>query len=169
MIRKTFTSAREPHSKRNFCGYCGTHLTYWSEVPEDEADYLNVTVGSIHTEDLRILTELGLLPDETFEWHLDNPAEQLLAGATETRNLGRIRGTGQRRVRQGLEGNLTWMEKMIDGGRRERLQKTTKRMGRTADGTTVVEWDITEVMDDGSEPEPGARRGEWELHAVISG
>ena len=169
MIRKTFTPAHEPHSKRNFCGYCGTHFTYWREVPEDEADYLNVTVGSLYSEDLRILTDLGLLPDEIFASHVENPAEQLLVGAATTRHLGRFAGMGQRIVREGGEGDSTRMGKMTDGSSGESLQKTTRGMGRTADGTTIVEWEITEVMDDGSEPEPGARRGERKLGAVVSG
>lgn len=170
MIRKIFTSAREPHSKRIFCGYCGTHLTYWSEAPDDEADYLNVTVGSLFGQDLRTLAELGLLPDGIGEDDTVNEhPERGATDGTEVEQLARRGAQIQRRVRRGVDGDMAWMEEMIDGSRLGRLHKTKKGIGRSADGTTTVEWEITEIMDDGSEEEPGAGRGKRKLGEGVSG
>ena len=164
MIRKIFTPAREPHSKRIFCGYCGTHLTHWTEAVANETDYLNVTVGSLFGEDLRTLEELGLLPEDEDEQ--DTAESHRLPPVSEGNNTNQVaRGntTVQRRVRRELEGGMTWMEEMVDGSRLGRLQKTKRGIGKSADGMTTVEWEITEIAADGSEEEAGAGRGKRKL------
>lgn len=169
MIRKTFTSAHEPNSKRNFCGYCGTHLTYWREIPEDEANYVNVTVGSLYGQDLGTLAELGLLPDEVSDSDVEKFAEPLAGRESSITQMAKRDDTVQRRVRRGAEGDMTWMEELIDGSRLGRLQKRRRGIGRNTDGTTTVEWEITEVIEDGSEPEPGAGRGKRKLGEIALG
>jgi hypothetical protein len=170
MIRKTFIPAREPHSKRNFCGYCGTHLTHWSERPEEEADYLNVTVGSLFGEDLRALEELGFLPDDVDDnTDTETRPGAILAQGTNTEQIARREDTLQRTIRRGVQGDMTWMEEMIDGSRLGMLQKTNRGAGKSADGKTSVEWEITEIVDNGSEQESGAGRGKRKLGDVVSG
>ncbi|KKA18819.1 Uncharacterized protein T310_7228, partial [Rasamsonia emersonii CBS 393.64] len=66
-IRRTFTPVHAPHSQRNFCGFCGTPLTYWTESPPEEADYMSVTLGSLFSDDLRMLEDLELLPRDSTE------------------------------------------------------------------------------------------------------
>jgi hypothetical protein len=170
MIRKTFTSVREPHSKRNFCGFCGTHLTYWSENLEDEVDYLNVTIGSLFGEDLRTLGELGLLPDGVGDVELaeSKPKQGGMEG-DDTTQAARRDDTFYSRVRRGVEGDMTWIEEMIDGSRLGRSAKTRRGVSRNADATTTVEWEITEIVDEGSEPEPGAGRAKRKLDDVAPG
>ncbi len=170
MIRKIFTPPREPHCKRIFCGYCGTHLTYWSEAPEDNAEYMNVTVGSLFGEDLRALEDLGLLPDDVNEKDVvEMHPEPPVAEAAESVKVARRDDNVQRSVRRGVEGDITWMEEMTDGSRLGRLQKTKRGLGKTTDGTTIVEWEITEVVENGSEQEPGAGRGKRKLGDVALG
>jgi hypothetical protein len=169
MIRKIFTPASEPQSKRVFCGYCGTHLTYWTEAAEDDADYLDVTVGSLFGEDLRSLAEIGLLPgdvneDDLIGEHQESPVESAI-----TTNATRHDESVRRMVRRRLEGDMTWIEEMIDGSKLGRLQKTKKGMGKSADGKTFVEWEITEIADNGSEHEPGAGRGKRKLGEIAAG
>ena len=53
MIRRVYTHPSQQHAKRHFCGFCGTPLSYWSERPAGEAEYMNVTLGSLLSEDLR--------------------------------------------------------------------------------------------------------------------
>ena len=50
-------------AKRHFCGFCGTPLSYWSENPKSEAEFISLTLGSLVGDDLRDLDELGLLPE----------------------------------------------------------------------------------------------------------
>jgi hypothetical protein len=169
MIRKSFTPAREPHSKRYFCGFCGTHLTYWSEIPEDEADYVNVTVGSLFGDDLRTLGELGLLPDDAEDIGVVEKSEPQATERNENAEVARHDAAVHRTVGQGIEGDMTWMEEMLDGSRLGKTQKTKRGVGRSSDGTTTVEWEITEIFDDGSEPEPGPGRAKRKLGDVVPG
>lgn len=62
-IRRTYTSPTDTNSKRQFCGFCGTPLTYWTESSPSEADHICLTLGSLTSEDLRDLEELGLLQE----------------------------------------------------------------------------------------------------------
>lgn len=169
-IRRTFIPAYEPHCKRNFCGYCGTHLTYWSEAPEDEANYLNVTIGSLFGEDLSILEDLGLVPNEADDHDV---IEKLPQGSeakeTNTLNMAAPEDISKKSVRRGVEGDMTWMEEMIDGSRLGRLQKTKRGIRKSKDGTTTVEWEITEILDDRSEQEPDAGRGKRKLGDIALG
>ncbi|RAL16850.1 uncharacterized protein BO97DRAFT_402461 [Aspergillus homomorphus CBS 101889] len=61
-IRRIFSPHHAPHTQRVFCGFCGTPLTYWSENPREEADFMSVSVGSLLGEDQRMLEDLDLLP-----------------------------------------------------------------------------------------------------------
>jgi hypothetical protein len=47
---------------RHFCGFCGTPLSYWTESPRSEADFICLTLGSLVPEDLEGLEEWGVLP-----------------------------------------------------------------------------------------------------------
>ncbi|ERF75367.1 hypothetical protein EPUS_00160 [Endocarpon pusillum Z07020] len=170
MIRKMFTPAHEPHSQRIFCGYCGTHLSYWTEAARDEADYLNVTVGSLFGEDLRTLEELGLLPDDVDDYDITTgPTDTRIAERANNQQLAGRDETVQRRISRGVGRDISWIEEMIDGSRLGRLQKTKRGVGRSADGMTMVEWEITEMIDNGSEHELGAGRGKRKLGEVALG
>lgn len=166
MIRKSFTPPREPRCKRNFCGYCGTHLTHWSEDPKDEADYLNVTLGSIFGEDLRTLEDLGLLPnDDTADDALEtSPWTEVTQKGDASEAAGHAENS-RRMIRHGADGNVMWTEEVIDGRRSGMSHKTKRGRGQNLGGTTMVEWEITELIDDGSEAESGSGRGKRKLGA----
>lgn len=170
MIRKMFTPAHEPHSKRVFCGYCGTHLSYWTEAARDEADYLDVTVGSLFGEDLRRLGELGLLLDDINDydvvWALPNLR---VAEDFNNQQLERRDETVQSRISRSVEGDISWMEVMNEDSRWGKLQKRKRGIGKSADGMTTVEWEITEIVDNGAEQESGAGRGKRKLGEVALG
>lgn len=142
-IRRTFTPIDQPHSKRNFCGFCGTHLSYWTEQPRSESDFLNVTIGSLRNEDLRALEELGLIPAELLASNLANQTVVLL----------KDNGDVTRAERHGTGNGLPWFDEMIEGSTLGRVSKTSKGMGRSADGTTTVEWEVTDWTGDGLGPE----------------
>jgi hypothetical protein len=67
MIHRQYTCPTEQYAMRYFCGFCGTPLSYWSEEPRTEAEFIQVTLGSLSTKDLEDLEDLGLLPDSDDE------------------------------------------------------------------------------------------------------
>ena len=152
-IRRIFTPEHQPHCKRVFCGFCGTHISYWTEEPPEEADYLSVTLGSLLGDDIRALQELDLLPEDM---------EPEGVGATNGGNDNRAVTTQQqqesdqavtrRSHRQGRLGDLDWFEEMLDGSRLGRTQKTRRGKGSNADGTMTVQWEVSEYREGDSEP-----------------
>ena len=138
-----------------FCGYCGTHLSYWTEEPASEAGYLSITVGSLLGDDVRALQDLDLLPEDV--------EPQDVAATTDGSNDNRVVAItqlpqGQEQAvtkgsqRLGRLGDLDWFEEMIDGSRLGRTQKTRRGMGTNANGTTTVQWEVSEYREGDSEP-----------------
>ena len=119
-IRKTFTPHHAPHCKRNFCGFCGTHLTYWSEQPITEADYLNVTVETLAEEGIDFLRELDLLSEDM------NPGN--LTGAVSSSRPSQVSVTTSQNDRAV-----------------PRSWKTRRGVAITSDGSTKVEWEVSEL------------------------
>jgi hypothetical protein len=48
--------------RKQFCGYCGTHLNAWREAEEE---WMDVTLGSLWSESLGLLERLGWLEEES--------------------------------------------------------------------------------------------------------
>ncbi|KIW88890.1 uncharacterized protein Z519_10374 [Cladophialophora bantiana CBS 173.52] len=167
-IRRIFTPLHTPHSQRVFCGYCGTHLSFWTEQPAEEAEYMNITLGSLLSEDLRALQDLDLLPEDVdTEESTDDAQQFMMSGALQQSDDDAAQGatTQQknqpltRTQRSGRTGGLTWFEEMLDGSRLGRTQNTRRGVGVSNDGWTQVEWEVSEYFDDGSEELPtGSKR-----------
>lgn len=130
MIRRVYTHHSREHTKRNFCGFCGTPLSYWSEEPRSEADYINLTLGSLLREDLQDLEDLGLIPEDSDESEADE--KQL-----ETRNQGTA-------LRQSF--GVPWFDGMVEGTRLGRMRRT-HGIKQSGDGTVKIEWEIAEQID----------------------
>ncbi|EME46696.1 hypothetical protein DOTSEDRAFT_70635 [Dothistroma septosporum NZE10] len=72
-IKRTFhTPSADPNSpptRRQFCGYCGSHLTQWNEAVHHDYTstnsdgYLDVTLGSLFSESVDRLEALKILSD----------------------------------------------------------------------------------------------------------
>ncbi|KAI8933826.1 hypothetical protein NX059_009528 [Plenodomus lindquistii] len=77
-IQRSFVSPFAPHTRRKFCGYCGTQLSSWTERTSDDAEHISLTVGSLLDEDQERLRDLGLLPSSESS---DLPASPRSAGA----------------------------------------------------------------------------------------
>ncbi|OAP58812.1 hypothetical protein AYL99_06109 [Fonsecaea erecta] len=159
-IRKIFTPLHTPHSQRVFCGYCGTHLSYWTEQPPQEAEYMNITLGSLLSEDLRALQDLNLLPEDVeAEGSADNAQPFTMSGALQHGNETAATDPATRQEiqsptrtqRSGRTGGLTWFEEMLEGSRLGRSQNRRRGVGISNDGLTRVEWEVSEFFDDGSE------------------
>lgn len=168
MIRKVYTSPGEQHSLRQFCGFCGTPLSYWSEEPLTEADFIQLTLGSLHSEDLGDLEDRGLLPDSEASSRVaspPSPADTAMAGAGDRAGA---RGEHEQQVifRSGREtlGGLPWFDSLVEGsrlGRRLGNVRASKGSGRSQDGTVRYEWEIVEYTedDDGNDsPRSGKRK-----------
>ncbi|RMZ91950.1 hypothetical protein DV736_g814, partial [Chaetothyriales sp. CBS 134916] len=139
-IRRTFTPASAPHVKQVFCGYCGTHISRWSEQPRSEADFLSVMLSTLGSRGLGRLEELDLL----------QTAEEAVVPTTRTR------------TRQGRVGALDWYEELIEGSRLGRTLQTRRGVGTTADGSTAVQWEVSEWTEADDEAAPKRKAGEIE-------
>lgn len=172
MIRKVYTAPNEEHAMRQFCGFCGTQLSYWSEAPRSEADFIQLPLGSLHSEDLGDLEDLGLLPDSESSSRVASPpslADTVMAGTGN--DAGRRGGDQQMMVRRGREtvGGLPWFDTLLEGsrlGHRLGNVRTSRGAGQSQDGTVRYEWEVTEYTegnddedDDGNDtPRSGKRK-----------
>lgn len=155
-IRRVYENPLERHTRRTFCGVCGTPLTYWSEHPRTEADYIQVTMGSLSRDDLGDLEDLGLIPESPIEApQFEVPA---IAG-------GRAAGTGDATSDAVAAGStalhpsgtqrettgIPWFDSIIEGSSLGGRLRTTRGTRQSADGLTRFEIEITEFNDDGTE------------------
>lgn len=135
MIRRVYTHPSQGHSKRHFCGFCGTPLSYWSEEPRSEADFIQLTLGSLLQEDLRDLEDLGLIPEES-EGESDERRESGERQVdTPSRNTALRHSFG-----------VPWFDGMVEGTRLGKLRRT-HGIQQSEDGSVKVEWEIVEQSD----------------------
>ncbi|RFU80007.1 hypothetical protein TARUN_2229 [Trichoderma arundinaceum] len=146
MIRRVYTHPSQDYSKRHFCGFCGTPLSYWSEEPPSEADFINLTLGSLLREDIRDLEDLGLIPEDGGE---GSSSRAEAAPATPT----------TRTVLQQSFG-VPWFDGLIEGSRLGSMRRNYGAK-RSRDGQMSIEWDIVEYSENGGgEKDEGDAEGE---------
>ncbi|KAL8827848.1 MAG: hypothetical protein Q9170_006848 [Blastenia crenularia] len=140
-IRRIFTPRHAPHSKRHFCGFCGTSLTHWSEESNDDADWVYVNLGSLRNGSVEKLADEGLLASTDETKDSSTAAEKSLDRST--RSEGReIQGA-------------PWYEEMIEGSELGRIKR--KRGGRSsADGRSKVEWEVVEFTSESGDAGPSS-------------
>lgn len=141
-IRRVYTSPYEQHAKRHFCGFCGTPLSYWSESPPTEADYISLTLGSLSSGDLRDLGDLGLLPKEALD-EAERDRESISSVVPHSGQNGADD--------EGSEG-LPWFESMIEGSTLGKI-KRSRGQRQSRGGNVRVEWEILEWTDEGDDDE----------------
>ncbi|KAI0911437.1 hypothetical protein F4823DRAFT_302219 [Ustulina deusta] len=147
-IRRQYAPPAEPHTQRSFCGYCGTPLSYWSEEPQGEAEYIQLTLGSLLTDDLHSLQDLGLLPDDA------DPDEMEIVPSV-------VPEPGRELIGRDIT-SIPWFDSLISGSRLGKIH-TTKGVRQSRDRTRRVEFEVTEwTADDENE------RGEGEAYASES-
>lgn len=153
-IRRSYTPPCEQHSKRHFCGFCGTPLSYWTEEPAAYADYISLTLGSLASSDLRDLEELGLLPKEALE-DAQNDKQTIDSVIPHADNNG-----------AGEQG-IPWFETMVEGSRLGKMR--TSRGKRTArDGRVQVEWEIVEWNAEDDDSQTPTTTGKRKLGATTT-
>lgn len=148
-IRRSFTPHHAPDTKRIFCGFCGTPLTYWSESPREEADFMSVALGSLSGDDLRLLEDLDVLPPDVAEETLHNTPDvrtkASLISTTSSTSEGAPRPDSVvKRYRQGTAGGIPWFEEMIEGSRLGRIMTSRRGIGVRDGQSATFEWEISE-------------------------
>lgn len=97
---------------------------------------MDVTLGSLWGESLGILEEMGWLGDESSEE--DEEEERGLARASSS-TAGAVRNRG-----------MPYFEEMVENSRLGRVKR--RKGGQTsADGSSSVEWEVTEVDGGGDD------------------
>lgn len=135
MIRRVYTHPSQDYSKRHFCGFCGTPLSYWSEEPRSEAEFINLTLGSLLREDIRDLEDIGLIPQDGDE---DAPSgSETAPAATPTTRTALQQSFG-----------VPWFDGLIEGSRLGNMRRSYGTR-RSRDGQTSIEWDIVEFSENG--------------------
>ncbi|EED21348.1 conserved hypothetical protein [Talaromyces stipitatus ATCC 10500] len=159
-IRRTFTPHYAPHTKRYFCGYCGSPLTFWTDEPESEADFMSVALGSLFGDDLRLLEDLDILPpdDEDLEQHV---ITETVPTTLVTRTSSEVAptapsssSTSRISYHSGTLAGVPWFEEMIEGSRLGRIMKSRRGIGASEHASTTFEWEISEWQgtDTGRQP-----------------
>ncbi|KAE8446680.1 hypothetical protein EG329_011724 [Mollisiaceae sp. DMI_Dod_QoI] len=135
-IRRTYTSPHEQHCKRHFCGFCGTPLSYWSESPPTEAEYISLTLGSLAGSDLRDLEDLGLLPNEA--------TDEAESDREKVENV--VPYAGSNVLNGEVNEGLPWFETMVEGSKLGKMKKSWGSR-HSDNGRFKVEWEIVEWTD----------------------
>ncbi|RSL47027.1 hypothetical protein CEP53_010082 [Fusarium sp. AF-6] len=144
LIRRVYTHPSQEYSKRHFCGYCGTPLSYWSEDPRSEADYINLTLGSLLREDLRDLEDMGLIPEEGEQQRTtsERPAEVVGRSTALRQSYG-----------------VPWFDGMVEGTRLGSMRRS-QGVRQSQNGRVRVEWEIVEFSGSSEGEEAGVSAGQ---------
>merc|ERR1712000_360915 len=142
LIRRVYTHPTQSHAKRQFCGYCGTPLSYWSEKPSTEADFINLTIGSLLREDLGDLEDMGLIPGTPEETETQEGKKT----EDETSDVERLDTRNVLRESYGVP----WFDSLVEGTRLGNM-RTNRGIERSHDGRVKIEWEVREYHDDGDE------------------
>ena len=113
-------------------------MSYWTEDPREEGEFIWVTVGSLRGSDLRDLEDLGFLPEEGVD---EAQGKGLMTEGSEEGKVG-----------------LPWFETLVEGSRLGRMRKSWgSREGRN--GRFKIEWEIVEwTEDEGNNGAAGKRK-----------
>lgn len=188
MIRRVYENPFEGHTRRHFCGFCGTPLTYWSDLPRGEANYIQVTMGSLSREDLGDLEELGLIletptsPSSSSRGRsLNSPVEggggDAMTVEGDDYQQQPQRGVVSPRIAIGTSSALAstgrggrettsipWFDTLLEGSILAGRMRSSKGSQQSADGTTRVEWEVFEYTNDANDADtPSTGSGKRKL------
>ncbi|KAI4240211.1 MAG: hypothetical protein L6R40_005240 [Gallowayella cf. fulva] len=139
-IRRVFTPRHAPHTKRHFCGFCGTPLTHWSEENEGDADWVHVNLNSLRSASVEKLSEEGLLTSS-------HDAIQPGVSEEKEKALGLSSTSGDREIH-----GAPWFQEMIEGSELGRI-KHKRGVQTSTDGRKRVEWEVVDFSSELKENE----------------
>ncbi|EEY22561.1 conserved hypothetical protein [Verticillium alfalfae VaMs.102] len=156
MIHRVFESQdpAQRQTKRYFCGYCGTPLSFWTERPQREADFIQLTLASLAGEDLRDLEDMGLLPEledtRSPEAEPEPDSEPEPEPDVESENKSGVRTVQiARRAASNRESqSVPWFNSLVEGSRLGKTVRQGHSITERRNGTTTVEWEIVEWTED---------------------
>lgn len=109
-------------------------MSYWSENPHTEADFINLTLGSLLREDLRDLEDMGLIPEEEDNNDLVRQPSEVVGRNTALRQ----------------SYGVPWFDGMVEGTRLGNMRRS-QGVKQSQDGRVKVEWEIVEYSGNGDE------------------
>ncbi|KAM0719775.1 hypothetical protein Q7P37_003908 [Cladosporium fusiforme] len=149
-IRRTFYTPASLASggevRKQFCGYCGTHLSAWRDRDSDgsrsEEEWMDVTLGSLWSESVSLLEEMGWVGGESSEEEEGGIEESAQAKKKKSVQISAaMRNRG-----------MPFFEELMEDSRLGRIKR--QRGGHAgADGRSRVEWEITEIESGGGDGE----------------
>ncbi|CAK7223515.1 hypothetical protein SBRCBS47491_005231 [Sporothrix bragantina] len=163
-------------TRRHFCGFCGTPLSFWSETPRSEADYIRLALGSLSPEDLDELDEWAGTADDSEEGE-DEEEEEEDEAEKAVESLKRAKPGDGPLGRIMSSTGIPWFDSFVEGSRlgrhllrqqKQNLKQALTQSGdsgahirrhdagsaQSADGSVQVEWEVlewTEGDDDDDE------------------
>jgi hypothetical protein len=159
-IRRSFSPRHAPQTQRIFCGFCGTPLTFWTEEPLHESEFMSISIGSLLIEDQRALDDLGLLPEDFDDEEAPRAGVSLSERApAQTTSSSVIIPSFEdstsfpdisTSLQRGRTGGIPWFEEMMEGSRLGRLMRSRRGMGISDDQSTSIQWEFSEWHDDGT-------------------
>lgn len=148
MIHRVFESQdpAQRQTKRYFCGYCGTPLSFWTERPQREADFIQLTLASLAGEDLRDLEDMGLLPEleEARSPEPDSEPDVEPENKSGVRTIQATRGAAANRESQ----SVPWFNSLVEGSRLGKTVRQGHSITESRGRTTTVKWEIVEWTED---------------------
>lgn len=161
-IRRVYHAQLASEDRRQFCGYCGTQLSSWSERNSQDAELIFLTLESLLEEDVEMLETMGLFSGklerqeaEAVETTAQLPQTQTTsAGATETLSRATFWTRG-----------ASWFEDIIESGNLGRHIRRQRGGRRRSNGEMHVDYDFVEIAGDeasayGGELSSGKRKYE---------
>ncbi|KAM7201019.1 hypothetical protein V8F20_005028 [Naviculisporaceae sp. PSN 640] len=163
MIHRSYTPHDEKHTMRHFCGYCGTPLSYWCEEPRSEADFINLTLGSLSQSDLHDLEELGLVPGD------EDPSRPITPPTGQDTHMAGTDGgpaavADSKRDTRETVGGLPWLDTLTEGSKLGKLRLTrSSGSGSSRDGRVDIEWEIVEWTEDDDSHSQSSRNSNFPM------
>jgi len=144
------------NTRRQFCGYCGTQLTSWHERTREDADFIQLTVGSLLDEDQEALGELGWLPGDS--------SDEEVAGESFPETHRRV---VERFLQPAGMRGAPWFEEMVGDTKLGKLKR--QKGGHISRGGNVkIEWEVVEWTegDDADDEAAGGVKGKRKIGDV---
>jgi hypothetical protein len=125
---------------------------------------MSVTLGSLVSDDLRMLEDLDLLPADVTEDTQARPESVTnTSSASETATVPPTSATESssavtssspsgfvKHYREGTVAGIPWFEEMIEGSKLGRIIRKRRGIGVSDDQSATIEWEISEWHGGGS-------------------